>query len=91
MERNTVALTGLLGNLITVDHIKEDWRDQLDRLTNKCGYTTEAAVHICAIAEHLDAIRWSEKPEYLEEIFELGLPFSLACDLTDVVNRFYNK
>ena len=84
-----INLTGIFNRIITDEVIDENWKDQVDRLTNKSGFTTEAAKRICAIAEHFNCIRLNEKVEYIGEILKLGLPYGLACDMVALLKKYY--
>ena len=86
---NAINLTGIFNRTITNEVIDENWKDQIDRLTDKNGFTVESAKRICAIAEHFNCIRLSEKTEYIGEILKLGLPYGLACDMVALLEEYY--
>lgn len=84
----TVNITGCLDRIITKEQILFDWKSQVERLVSN-NFKEDSAVRICAIAEHFNCIRYSEKAEYIGEILELGLPARLAYQLTDIIREYY--
>lgn len=86
-----IYLNGILNRILTEENVEETWKDQIDRLVSKNGFTRESAQRICAIAEHINCIRMDETVEYVSEILKLALPYGIACDMVDLLNKRYNE
>ena len=83
-----IEITGIFGRILNDDNIK-DYSSQIDRLVKECNFTVESAKRICAIGEHFQVLKISEKAEYIGEILEYALPFKLANKLRKELEDYY--
>ena len=80
-----IHLTGIFDRILTEENVEKSYKDQIDRLVSKNGFTRDAARRMCAIAEHILVCRLDE----LNEILKLSLPYKLACEIEQLLKSYY--